>query len=75
MLLVVPDILGVGLVDIVLHKLVLAIAAVHELAIAEIEVHLQPSFRIGHGPEVVGAEVHLWDGLGVRTFHKRACRE
>ena len=70
--LVVPDVLGVGPVDVVLLELVLAEPAVQELTVAEVEIDLQPFLGIGHCPESLGAEVHLREGLRVGALHKRA---
>ena len=54
---------------------VFAEVTVHELAVTEVEVHLQPLLRKGYGPEAVGSQMNLGYGLGVGAFDKRPGRE
>lgn len=75
-LLVVPDAGGVELVGVAaLKEAVLAVVAVEELAVAEVEAELQPVAGVGHGPEAVGAEVHLGNGLGIVALGEGTGRE
>ena len=54
---------------------VFTIAAVQELAIAEIEIHLQPVFGERHSPEIIRSDVYLRNRLGIRALHERTARE
>ena len=52
--------------------MVLAITVIQEFAIAEVEVNLYPTLRVGNGPETVGTQMNLGDGLGIGAFDKRS---
>ena len=49
----------------------LTVAAVEELAVAEVEAYEKPALGVGHCPEAVGANVDLRHGLGIAALGKR----
>ena len=73
--LVVQGTCNVFAVNGILAEHILTIVTVHELAIAEVCIDLQPALRVRNRPETVSADVNLGYGLGVIAFGEGARRQ